>query len=228
MIRYFGAPVPPLEERPLVVFDFDGTLADTRAKIVETATEVLLGFGLGEDELGDVGRIIGPPFPAAFTEVYGLSAEDAAEVTRRYRERYATLGAAAWPPFPGIPELLGRLRDAGRSCAVASSKRQAVLERCLADGGIADSFDVVRGKQDADASTSKAETIAEVVRLAGARPTDAVMVGDRSYDARGALGAGVPCVGVTYGGTGDLEELAGAGATCVVDTVDELGCALGV
>lgn len=228
MIRYFGAPVPPLEERPLVVFDFDGTLADTKARIVETATEVLLGFGLGEDELGDVGRIIGPPFPAAFTQVYGLSEADAAEVTRRYRERYAALGPAAWPPFPGIPELLGRLRDAGRSCAVASSKRQSVLERCLADGGIAGSFDVVWGKQDADASTSKAETIADAVRLAGARPTQAVMVGDRSYDARGALEAGLPCIGVTYGGTGDLEELAGAGAVCVADTVDELGRALGV
>lgn len=228
MIRYFGAPVPPLEERGLVVFDFDGTLADTRAKIVETATEVLLGFGLAADELGDVGRIIGPPFPAAFSEVYGLSPEDAAEVTRRYRERYATLGAAAWPPFDGIPELLGRLHEAGRRCAVASSKRQAVLERCLADGGIVDAFDVVRGKQDADANTGKAETILEVVRLAGVEPTQAVMVGDRSYDARGALGAGVPCVGVTYGGTGDLEELAGSGAVCVVDTVDELGQALGV
>lgn len=228
MIRYFGAPVPPVEERGLVVFDFDGTLADTRAKIVETATEVLLGYGLSKDELGDVGRIIGPPFPAAFSEVYGLSAEDAAEVTRRYRELYAALGAAAWPPFEGIPELLGRLHDAGRRCAVASSKRQAVLERCLADGGIAGSFDVVCGKQDDDASTSKAETISEVVRLAGVPATQAVMVGDRSYDARGALGAGVPCVGVTYGGTGDVEELAGAGAVCVVDTVNELGRALGV
>lgn len=228
MIRYFGAPVPSLEERGLVVFDFDGTLADTKTKIVETATTVLTGFGVPPEELGDVSRIIGPPFPAAFSEVYGLSERDAAEVTRRYREIYATLGVAAWPPFPGVPELLVRLREAGKTCAVASSKRQAVLERCLEDGGIAGSFGVIRGKQVDDARTSKAETIGEVVRLAGVGLTDAVMVGDRSYDAKGALGAGVPCVGVTYGGTGDLAELAGAGAVCVVDTVDELGRALGV
>lgn len=228
MIRYFGMPQPPLEERTLVIFDFDGTLADTKAKIVETATEVLLGFGLAPDELGDVSRIIGPPFPAAFSQVYGLSEADAAEVTRRYRDIYATLGPGAWPPFPGIPELLRRLRAEGRRCAVASSKRQGVLERCLADGGLGESFDLVRGKQVDDAKTSKAETIAEAVRLAGSSPRDAVMVGDRSFDAKGALGAGVPCVGVTYGGTGDLAELAGAGAACVVDTVDELGRALGV
>lgn len=227
MIRYFGMPQPPLEERGLVVFDFDGTLADTKTMIVKTATQVLTDFGIPEDELGDVSRIIGPPFPAAFSEVYGLSFEDAAEVTRRYREIYATLGAVAWPPFAGIPGLLEQLRAHGRRCAVASSKRQVVLEHCLADGGILDCFEVVRGKQVDDARTSKAETIAEVVELAGTAATDAVMVGDRSFDAKGALGAGVPCVGVTYGGTGDLDELALAGAVCVVDTVEELGRALG-
>lgn len=226
MIHYFGMPQPPLEERGLVVFDFDGTLADTKAKIVETATAVLTDFGLAPEELGDVGRLIGPPFPLAFSEVYGLSEQDAREVTRRYRERYAALGAAAWPAFPGIPELLGRLRTAGRLVAVASSKRQRVLERCIADEGLAGSFDLVRGKQ-ADDATTKAETIGAVVSLLGRGPRDTVMVGDRSYDAKGALEAGVPCVGVTYGGTGDLAELAGAGATAVVDGVEELGRVLG-
>lgn len=226
MIRYFGMARPALEERSLVLFDFDGTVADTRAQIVRTATTVLLGFGLAEEELGDVGRIIGPPFPLAFQEVFGLSEADAREVTRRYRELYAALGPAAWPAFPGIADLLGRLREAGRAVAVASSKRQQVLERCLDDEGLRASFDLVRGKQSDDATT-KAQTIREATGLLGRGPTDAVMVGDRLFDVRGALEAGLPCVGVTYGGTGDVAELAGAGAVAVVDTVAELGSVLG-
>lgn len=226
-MHYYGMPDPGLEERRLVVFDFDGTLADTKPKIVETATEVLLGFGLAPEELGDVSRIIGPPFPSAFSEVYGLSREDAAEVTRRYRKIYAGLGVAAWPVFEGVPELLERLHDAGRLVAVASSKRQNVLDRCLADEGIGGLFDLVRGKQ-ADDDTSKAQTIADVLSLMGCGATDAVMVGDRHHDVQGALAGGVPCVGVTYGDTGDEAELAGAGACVVVDTVEELGRALGV
>lgn len=227
MTHYYGMPHPGIEERRLVVFDFDGTLADTKTKIVETATEVLLGFGLSAEELGDVGRIIGPPFPSAFSEVYGLSEADAAEVTRRYRAIYATLGLAAWPAFDGIPGLLERLHDAGRLLAVASSKRQNVLERCIADEGTGELFDLIRGKQ-ADDATTKAQVISEVIALMGLERTDAVMVGDRHYDVRGALEVGVPCIGVTYGGTGDEAELAGAGACAVVDTVDELGRVLGV
>lgn len=208
--------------RRLAIFDFDGTLADTKTKIVETATKVLLGFGLTQDQLGDVGRIIGPPFPSAFSEVYGLSAEDAAEVTRRYRAIYHNYGLEAWPSFPGIPELLGRLRAAGKLVAVASSKRQTVLQKTLDDEGVADLFDYVRGKQVDDATT-KAQTIAAVLDHFGLTAGDAVMVGDRSHDALGARECGVPCVGVTYGGTGDVAELSGAGADIVVDSVEELG-----
>ena len=69
--------------RRLVIFDFDGTVADTKPCIVETARRALLDFGMAEEDLGDLGRLVGPPFPYAYTLVYGLSEADAAEVTRR-------------------------------------------------------------------------------------------------------------------------------------------------
>ena len=210
-----------LTRKRVVMFDFDGTLADTKRAIVETATEVLLGFGVPERELGDVAQIIGPPFPEAFSEIYGLSMRDARTVTERYRKRYESLGPSAWPLFEGIAELLDDLRAAGKQVCVATSKRQHVLEQALRDNGVQDSFDVAFGKPS-DIPFTKADTIASVLGLLRADAEDAVMVGDRRHDVEGAVACGVPCVGVTYGGTGDYEELSGAGASVVVDSVAQL------
>lgn len=210
-----------LTQRNVVLFDFDGTLADTKRAIVETATEVLVGFGIPESDLGDVSRIIGPPFPEAFSEIYGLSPDDARTVTARYRSRYEGLGPTAWPLFEGIPELLACLRAAGKTVCVATSKRQHVLEQALLDDGVADAFDIAFGKPS-DIPFTKADTIAAILELLHVGADSAVMVGDRFHDVNGAKSCGVPCIGVTYGGTGDYEELSGAGACVVVDTVAQL------
>ena len=210
-----------IASRRLVLFDFDGTLADTKHAIVQTATWALASMGMAPEELGDVSRLIGPPFPEAFSQVYGLSEKDAAEVTRRYRDRYTTLGLEAWPLFPGVRGMVERLREAGKTVCVATSKRQNVLEQALGDEGMADAFDLAVGKPS-DAPFTKAQTIMVVLERMGATPDEAVMVGDRRHDVEGALACGMPCVGVTYGGTGDYAELAGAGACRVVDTVGQL------
>lgn len=208
--------------RGVVVFDFDGTIADSMPSIVATATRVLADWGLPQERMADVPKLVGPPFPQAFSMVFGMSDADAREVTRRYREAYEKIGASAWPAFPGMAELLDNLRAAGRTLAVASSKRTRLLRRGLSDQGILDRFEVVLGKET-DAPQTKAQTLAEVLRRLGASPDDAVMVGDRLYDVNAATACGMPCVGVTYGHTAPRSELDDAGACAVAQSVGELG-----
>lgn len=208
-------------DRRLVVFDWDGTLADTLVGITSTAREVLLGFGLAEDELGDLTRLVGPPFPQAYAEVYGLSDEDAAEVTRRYRDRYARGDVRAWPAFPGMAGLLAELRGAGRLLAIASSKRHPLVMRQVGDNGLVEAFDAICGKAS-DSGDNKEAAIMRAMAQLGVTADDAVMVGDRDLDVFAARAVGIPCVGVTYGKTGTREELANAGAVAIADSVDEL------
>ena len=207
--------------RRLVLFDFDGTLADTVAGICSTARTVLRAHGVPEGELARVPQIIGPPFPQAFSAVFGLSPEEAAQVTAEYRAIYEKLGISAWPLFPGMRELLGDLRAAGRTLGVASSKRAALVDRAVADNGVRDLFAVCLGKTS-DEQASKADTIARVLELCRATPDDAVMVGDRHHDVEAAAACGVPCVGVTYGKTAEPGELEAAGACAVAASVGEL------
>lgn len=207
--------------RELVIFDFDGTLADTVDGICSTAATVLRAHGLPEEELAKVPLIIGPPFPQAFSEVFGLSEEEAAQVTEEYRVIYKDLGLAGWPLYPGVRELLEDLRVAGRRLAVASSKRQGLVTRAVTDNGVAGLFDAIMGKLT-DEQGDKSETIMRAIEATGLTRDDAVMVGDRHHDVDSASVCGVPCVGVSYGGTAAPGELEGAGACAVAGSVDEL------
>ena len=110
---------------------------------------------------------------------------------------------------------------AGRTLAVASSKHQTTCEAMLVAHGGRDLFTVVVGKRDPE-HAQKDELVSIALAELGIAPTQAVMVGDRFYDVRGAAAHGVPCVGVTYGGTGTREELAGAGAAALAGSVAEL------
>ena len=208
--------------RRLVIFDFDGTLANTVPSIVSTARTVLAQHGLTDEGMGDLTRLVGPPFPQAYSLVYGFSEEEAAQITAEYRAIYRNIGPSAWPLFDGIADLLARLRAAGRLTAVASSKQMRMVERALADNAVTNLFDRALGKTS-DAEGDKVAVIRRVVRELGLTEGDAVMVGDRHHDVEAAAACGIPCVGVTYGGTGTVEELMGAGACACAGTVEELG-----
>lgn len=214
--------VGPLSERSCVIFDFDGTLADTKPTIVRTAKEVLLGWGIDPETVATrVDELVGPPFPQAFSLVFGVSASAAEEITRRYRAVYLNLGLEAWPLFAGTREMLGELRAAGKLVAVASSKMQATVEMSIRDNEAESCFDLVCGKRPGRCET-KAGAIRECMERLGCAPGACVMVGDRYHDVEGAHEAGIDCVGVYYGDTARPGELEEAGAVAVAQSVDEL------
>ena len=191
----------------LVIFDFDGTLVDSMPGIIRTARSVMHRHGWTDEALGDMRRIVGPPFPAAFTE--------------EYRAVYQNLGRDGWPLFDGMRELLGDLRAAGRKVAIASFKRQFLLDRGIDINGVRDLFDLPLGKER-DNGQTKAMIIGDVLGRLGFSPDQAVMVGDRRFDVEAAHEAGLPCVGVTMGHTCEPQELVDAGCCALCDTVDDL------
>ena len=210
-----------VSRRKLVIFDFDGTLVDSMPGIIRTARAVMHEHGWTDEELGDMRRIVGPPFPQAFCEVYGTTPEEARSITEDYRAVYRNLGRDGWPLFGGMRELLEELRAAGAKVATASSKRQFLLDRGLETNGVRDLFDLPLGKVS-DEGDSKAQIIGRVLGQLGVDASDAVMVGDRRFDVEAAREAGLPCVGVLMGHTCDAAELVEAGACALCETVDDL------
>ena len=189
--------------------------ADEKAPTI-TLDEVTAETGWISDAIDEL-----DPFPAAFTEVYGVDPEEAMRITEEYRAVYQNLGRDGWPLFDGMRELLGDLRAAGRKVAIASFKRQFLLDRGIDVNGVRDLFDLPLGKER-DNGQTKAMIIGDVLGRLGFSPDQAVMVGDRRFDAEAAHEAGLPCVGVTVGHTCEPQELVDAGCCALCDTVDDL------
>ncbi|MEE1353324.1 MAG: HAD-IA family hydrolase [Acutalibacteraceae bacterium] len=205
-----------------VLFDFDGTLADTSPGIKNS-----IRYALGEKGIpvGDEKRLnyfIGPPLYEGFSHVYGTDKELTDELVRLYRVYYSDRGVYECALFPGSLEMLKQLRGAGLRLAVVSSKPAHFLKIVLPHLGIEDCFETVVGPELKNKSADKSFLIRKALEELGESASpQVVMVGDRHYDIAGARDAGVTAAGVTYG-FGTKEELQAAGADFLADSAESL------
>ena len=126
------------------LFDFDGTVFDTVEGITKSIQFALAKHGI-EEPLEKLRIFAGPPLVDKFMEVYGVDEEEAKQLVTDFRERYVPIGVYESAPFPGIGELLTRLREAGFKIGVATSKPQPMAELLLERTGLRESFDVIVG-----------------------------------------------------------------------------------
>ena len=203
-----------------ILFDFDGTVFDTAEGIMKCVKYALDKLGI-ESEYSELKCFCGPPLVDMFMQKYGLSHDDAVKAVETYRERYRPIGWKECRPFDGMAELLHKLKAAGKTLAVATSKPEDFTNAILEDYGMADCFDFVGGSLFDGTRSKKWEVIDYVLGHYGIKPEEAVMVGDRMYDVLGAKKCGVPCVGVRFGYAepGELED---NGAVYVAEDTDDL------
>lgn len=108
-----------------VLFDLDGTLTDPAVGICTSVQYALEKAGRKPGPLEEYYRWIGPPLAYSFEVYAGATPEEAGQMVAFYRERYSTVGLFENQVYPGIPELLGRLKKAGLRLAVATGKPTA-------------------------------------------------------------------------------------------------------
>ncbi|MBQ7534748.1 MAG: HAD hydrolase-like protein [Stomatobaculum sp.] len=203
-----------------VFFDFDGTVYDTVEGITKSIQYALRQRGM-DAELHELRKFAGPPLADKFMEVYHVSEQDAIDMVRVFRERYAPIGIFESKPFPGIKRFLLALKAAGLKVGVATSKPQNMAEQLIEKGGLTECFDVVVGSRIGPGNDKKWEILSRAMEQCGAEKENSVLVGDTKYDVGGARKCGIPCIGVRWGyaAEGELEE---AGADIIFDTMKEL------
>lgn len=196
-----------------VLFDFDGTLFDTGEGILRSVQYALEGFGIHETDTARLRKFVGPPLLDSFSELYAMTSEQAQAAVARYRERYLPVGIYECTLYPGIPELLERLRAHGFRIAVATGKPTPMARSILQRFDLERLFDCVIGCEYDGTRSTKAEVVAAALAETQTAPEAALMVGDRKYDVTGAAACGVPCIGVYYGYAepGELEAAGAAG-----------------
>lgn len=208
-----------------LLFDLDGTLTDPKLGITGCVQYALRKLGIEEPDLDKLESFIGPPLLESFYEFYGIEGQQALEAVAAYRERFSRIGLFENEIYPGIKEMLARLKAEGKRLAVASSKPTVYVEKILQHFAIAEYFDVIVGSELNHTRTKKEEVIEEALRQLCQGKEDTydktVMIGDRKFDIQGARNFGLISAGVSFGyaAPGELEE---AGADYIVDSVAEL------
>ena len=211
--------------RSAVLFDFDGTLADTGPAVMRAAEYTLRTHGFDLANVGNLQLLIGPPIIDGFMEVAHLSREDAQGLVSAYRLAFETMTRPEdYPVFPGMAELVRSLSRSGVKVGVATSRLQHSAEKMIASLDLPP-FDAIVGRIDQVRHT-KAACVSACLDELGVAPSDAVLVGDRRFDVAGAHEIGLPCIGV-YRDADAREELVQAGADALCTGAEEVAALLG-
>lgn len=190
-----------------VIFDFDGTVADTGEGILKSLQYSFVAMGDPAPKLKDLEKFIGPPVYYSYTHFYGIPEEKVDLYVKKYRERYREKGIYESKVYDGLVELVNSLKESGKKVGIASSKPESLIYSVSDYLKITDLFDAIVGvKSDNSKHSTKAGLISQAMADLGATDKNKVlMVGDRCFDIDGAHEAGVKCCGALWG-YGDEEE----------------------
>lgn len=192
----------------LVLFDFDGTIADSSEGIFYTSGETMRRLGLYRKiPLEQHRKFIGPPLKESFRIAYGLDERYLDDAVRIYREIYREKGDKMLAPYKGIKEAIERLRSLGYKTGVATNKSLPVVRRCLENIKMTHYFDVVSGPLEGE-SANKSEIIKRASQELGIAIEETIMIGDTENDRLGSEMAGSAFIAALWGFGYTLEDQA--------------------
>jgi phosphoglycolate phosphatase len=199
-----------------VIFDLDGTLADTLADIAAAANWALQQAGAPPRPVEDYRHLAGQGVDYLVRHALGDGhAPHFAEVKRLYLQRYADHKYDRTGPFAGVPELLDALVERGLKLAVLSNKPDDATRQMVRDLFSQWPFDVVRGAVEGGPLKPDPASAIAVAEALGVAPGACIYVGDTRADMLTGKGAGMFTVGVLWGFR-DEAELRDSGADVIV------------
>lgn len=205
----------------LLVFDWDGTLMDSEARITGCLAMTFADVGMAPPSREALLNVIGLGLPEAFrTLAPDIDAEGLRRLTDRYRYHFLSDHHAPATLFAGARETLEVLDRAGYLLAVATGKGRRGLDRSLEETGCGPLFAVTRCA-DETASKPDPRMLLEVIEFAGVWPHETLMIGDTEYDLQMAHNAGADALAVSYG-VHARERLLTTGPLGCIDDIREV------
>ena len=182
-----------------IIFDFDGTIADTSAGIIATTQEAFRQLGFPEISEEQIRPTIGLVLEQSLQRAAGLTAEQTVMAARKYREIFPEYGEVNSSLFPGVPETLGELHARGYRMAIATSRGRESLEAIMAPYGVGGYFEEMVTATDRLAPKPAPDMVLTLLARMNQPAGSTLVVGDTVYDLLMGSGAGCRTCGVTYG-----------------------------
>jgi len=184
----------------LLIFDLDGTLADTSIDITNAINHALKPFGIGPFTIEEIKGMVGSGITKLLHSLLpqeGVADRAPDEVVNRFLEYYSAHLLDNTKAYPYVGETLSRLEPYKK--AVISNKRELLSKRVLEGLGILHYFDVVLGSDSVREKKPSPVPIFEVLNRLRIDRNESIMIGDSNYDIQTARAAGLRVIAVTYG-----------------------------
>lgn len=215
--------------RPTILFDLDGTLADTAADLCETMNAILVRHGRVRLPQERVRHLVGGGARLLLERGFRETGEEASselidQTFHEFISYYSAHIADHTQIWPGVLPMLDRLADAGVGLAVCTNKVESLSRQLLDALDLSRYFPVVIGGDTLSVRKPDPEHLFEAVRRLGGEKHAAIMVGDSETDVDAAKNANIPSICVSFGySTAPVEVL---GADRVIHHFSEFPAAL--
>jgi 2-phosphoglycolate phosphatase len=207
-----------------VLFDFDGTLADSFGAITASTNHVRRAHGLPDLPERVVREYVGLGLPNLMENL--VPNAPTAEAVAQYREHHPTVMLTGTKLMPGVADALAALHARGYRLAVCSNKRAEFTRRLVGHLGLGPFVAEVLGPEDVGGRAKPDPAmLLEALRRLEVSPEAAVYVGDMAVDVHAGRAAGVP-VWLVLGGAAGRESAADAGPDRVLGSFAELAALL--
>ena len=205
-----------------LIFDFDGTLADTNKGIVQTfrrAVEIL-GIPCPTDE--EISATIGLPLKQNFlVAIPGISDEKADECVKTYREVFYETAIPCITAFPGVSETLAKLHAAGYGIFIATSRSRRSLNLISDNLGISGYYSGTCCVEDVNNPKPAPDMVEKILGEYGFQASETVVIGDTLFDLLMGKAAGCRVCGVTWGNH-KREKLLEADPEFIIDKIEDI------
>ncbi len=212
----------------LLIFDLDGTLADTAQDITDAINFALKPFGTKTYSVEESKAMVGsgiskllesliPPGMAAHSDTSIEKGNAGKIVTNRFLEFYSNHLLDNTVTYPSVKETLEKL--GGYAKAVLSNKREAYSCEILEKLEIAHFFEIIWGSDSVREKKPSPAAILDLLNRFNVSREEAAIIGDSNFDIEAGMAAGIKTIGVTYGFR-SREYL--NGADYIVDSFDEV------
>ena len=210
-----------------VVFDFDGTIADTLAVITACYRAMYAALGDPCPTDREIAATVGVPLETAIRMQSGYADGELSRAVDAYRDAMRRLDLSIVKPFDRMPEVIHACRDAGITVAVASSRSHASLDPMLSALGLYDQMAMVIDHTDAGHEKPHPAMLTLIARSLGVGASQLAMVGDTSFDIEMGHAAGAMTIGVTWG-SHERSTIEHANPTVIADSPDQILTAIGL
>lgn len=217
-----------LPSRPTaLVFDFDGTIADTRTIIVDSYREAFTRVEIDCPSDKEISATIGIPLASAFRALTGADDELIDRAVEAYRDVFRQRGYGDVVAFPGMVQVARSCHAAGFRMGIASSRSNQSLGDMVKHLGVADCFEVTASREDATHDKPHPELLLSVVSRLGVEPRQVLMIGDTTFDIEMGHAAGCLTCAVTWGNH-NRAQLKSVHPTVLVDDAADFEPLLGL